>query len=536
MSEQMSACSSCEVTLPQGARFCTECGAEVSSGTNVTAMNTMSNLETVMPTTGYPPDDQQGVSNQTLNPGEVIAGKFQIERVIGHGGMGVVYKASETVSGQTAAVKVIGKKYLGSEAAVKRLIDEGVVTRSISHADIVQIYDIGLHGTQPYIAMEYLDGRPLHIWRGEKMANDEPVSVRVAAQIIKEVLIGLEAAHQAGVIHRDLKPENIMLLEEPSATKARVKIVDFGIALATKTATASGTGTGLGTQLYMAPEQIRNANAANASADLYSVSKIFYELIVGVLPTGHWQPPSGGRSDVPAGIDDLISTGLSANRDMRPQSASAYKKLLIEAMNSKRLGPGSQPVTPEPQKPRLKTGWIWAGAIALIILIAALMDPETWEDGGYDGPNYYSSNTAETAPAPAATTSETERTPDPEPAREVVPANTRVGVPAPPQPSYQYYSGVWTDNYGTYYQVQFSPNWQFNGTGVTPDGTPLTIKGEISGDTLSYTIGFNGQVIAQGQGRKADKCHFDVRTNVYLTGEIADAKLHVNHEGSAPCP
>lgn len=534
MNQQTSACSSCGAVLPQGARFCTECGTQVGSEASVAGLNTMSNLETVMPTTAYYPDDQPVEAGQTLNPGDVIAGKFQIDRVIGQGGMGVVYKAAETVSGQTAAVKVIGKKYLGSEAAIKRLIDEGVVTRSISHANVVQIYDIGLHGTQPYIAMEYLEGRPLHVWRGEKMANDETVSVRVAAQIIKEVLIGLEAAHEAGVIHRDLKPENIMLLEEPSATKARVKIVDFGIALATKTATASGTGTGLGTQLYMAPEQIRNANAANASADLYSVSKIFYELIVGVLPTGHWQPPSGGRSDVPAGIDELISTGLSANRDMRPQSASAYKKLLIEAMNGKRVGP--DPIKPDPAKPKFKTGWIWAGAIGFIILLAVLLDPETWDDGGYEGPDYYASKTVETTPTSTASTREAELTAEPEPAREATPAKTRVSVPAPSQPSYQYYSGVWTDNYGTYYQVQFGPDWQFSGNGITPDGTPLTIMGEVSGDALSYTIGLNGQIIAAGQGRKADKCHFDVRTNLYLTGEIADAKLHVNHEGSAPCP
>jgi len=233
---------------------------------------------------------------------------------------------------RAVALKVISQKYANNEKAIQRLLDEGLLTQELAHKNIVRVYDIGMHGTQPYIAMEYIEGRPLHVWRSEKMARDETVPVKVAGKIIEEVLLGLEAAHDAGIIHRDLKPENIMLIGEPSQDTANVRIVDFGVALATKTAD-TGSGTGLGTQQYMAPEQLRNANAATASADLYSVSRIFYELIVGVLPSGHWQPPSGGRSDVPSGIDALIEKGLALNRAMRPQSAAEYRAVMVKAFD-----------------------------------------------------------------------------------------------------------------------------------------------------------------------------------------------------------
>ena len=335
----MIACSSCGASVPEGAKFCPECGQSMADAPDeYGATETISGLETA-PFDDLPTDGPSASSDtEVLGPGVMVADKFRIERVIGQGGMGRVYLATELIANgereRPVALKVISEKYVGSDKAVQRLLDEGLVTQDLAHKNIVKVYDIGMHGSQPYIAMEHIAGTPLHVWRGEKMARNETVPVQVAGQIIKEVLNGLEVAHEAGVVHRDLKPENIMLLDEPSETHARVKIVDFGVALATKSPD-SGSGTGLGTQLYMAPEQVRNANAANASADLYSISRIFYELIVGVLPSGHWQPPSGGRSDVPRGIDALIEQGLSVNRDMRPQSAADYRDTMLTAFKGR---------------------------------------------------------------------------------------------------------------------------------------------------------------------------------------------------------
>lgn len=335
----MIACSSCGASVPEGARFCPECGQSTTDAPDeIGTVETISNLETEpledMSKDGAAANDHA----DAFGPGVMVAEKYRIERVIGQGGMGRVYLATESIANgereRPVALKVISEKYVGSDKAVQRLLDEGLVTQDLAHKNIVKVYDIGMHGTQPYFAMEHIEGTPLHVWRGEKMARNEVVPVKVAGQIIKEVLNGLEAAHEAGVVHRDLKPENIMLLDEPSETHARVKIVDFGVALAT-TSAPSASGSGFGAQLYMAPEQVRNANAANAAADLYSLSCIFYELIVGVPPSGRWQPPSGGRSDVPRGIDSLIEQGLSVNRDMRPQSAADYRDTMLAAFNGR---------------------------------------------------------------------------------------------------------------------------------------------------------------------------------------------------------
>lgn len=341
----MSQCPTCAAALPDNAKFCPDCGLKMSDETAPDASAPAATDFDSLPTefddfpTRKPGKKREGgpVGPDAPAAGDVIAGKFTINRLIGQGGMGRVYLATESIANgereREVALKIISEDHLGSDRAVQRLLDEGLVTQGLSHRNIVKVYDIGMHGRQPYIAMEYISGTPLHVWRGQKMRAGELVPVRTVAQIMKEVLNGLEEAHEAGVIHRDLKPENIMLLEEPSETKARIKIVDFGIALATKTP-ATTSGTGLGTQAYMAPEQARNADMANPAADLYSVSRIFYELIVGVLPSGHWRPPSAGRSDVPEGLDTLIEEGLSLNRDVRPQSAETYRQRMIDAINN----------------------------------------------------------------------------------------------------------------------------------------------------------------------------------------------------------
>ena len=497
-------CPSCGAALPDAARFCVECGVAIGAAASVSAVHTVSGLETA-PLQNLP-GQQEAADTAMLKPGDVVAGKFEIERVIGQGGMGVVYKAKELVSGQSAALKIIGQNSTGSERAVQRLIDEGTTTRGISHPNVVQIYDIGLYGSQPYIAMEYIDGKPLHIWRGEKMANGEPVPIQVAGQIVKEILNGLEAAHDVGVIHRDLKPENIMLLDEPTTTLARIKIVDFGIALATKTATGSGTGTGLGTQMYMAPEQIRNADAANASADLYSLSKIFYELIIGVLPMGHWQPPSSGRADVLPQVDALIEKGLSVNRDSRPQSAAEYKAALIAAMNG---------VVPKEQvkSGSNKTALMVGGAVvAMIATVAVFSGGST---GPADDPNWG------------------------EDVREHIAIDDDIideSDLSPPSPSFAYYNGVWVDQSGGAFRVTVSGNGEFSGTGAFGDGTNVTIAGRMDNRNLVFSFGLNGQVFVAGEGERTDQCHFSFEAENFITGRYASGVFHVNHQPGEPCP
>ena len=208
-------CSNCGADIPDDAEFCPECGAK--QGVDFSAMQTVGGLDTVID--GLPADLPP--QYETLSPGTVFAERFEIEGTIGQGGMGVVYKAKDTVSEEAVALKLIRPERLSGEAALKKLIDEGVTTRKLRHPNIVAVYDVGVSGDQPYVSMEYVDGVSLRSWHRQKLQAREDVPLRVAARIIAEILDGLKAAHEAGVIHRDLKPENIVLLESRPTRKRR---------------------------------------------------------------------------------------------------------------------------------------------------------------------------------------------------------------------------------------------------------------------------------------------------------------------------
>jgi serine/threonine protein kinase len=276
------------------------------------------------------PTRQPSHTEQTrMQPGEGFAGRYTIAQLIGEGGMGVVYRATDKLTEKEVALKLIRADRLAGTDAVKRLIREGVTSRDIRHPNVVAVYDVGESNGQPYMSMEFLAGKSLRAWNRERMQGPD-CSMATAASIIREILAGLEAAHRAGVIHRDLKPENVMLLSEPSDAGVQLKLLDFGIARAPNSGDTGATS--LGTRGYMAPEQLTAPDAAQASADLFSLSVMFYELLVGVVPQNYWQPPSGGRADVPIAIDQLIQKGLSPSPRTRPQAVAEYREALEAAM------------------------------------------------------------------------------------------------------------------------------------------------------------------------------------------------------------
>ena len=483
--------------------------------------------------------------------GDLIANKFKVERTIGQGGMGVVYRAIETATNIPVAVKVINQTNVGSKKSVQRLLEEGVTARKISHPNVVSIYDIGLDGEQPYIAMEYIDGQPLHVWRGQKVAMNETVPVKLVEGIIKEILDGLEAAHSVGIVHRDLKPENIMLIGEPVIGNISLKIVDFGIALATKSQTNSSTGTGLGTQLYMAPEQIRNANAANESADLYSLSKIFYELIVGVLPTGHWQPPSDGRSDVLKGVDELIEKGLSVNRDLRPQNAAEYRQLLSNARKKKKfiIDRADDKEAKDLSKSYMaylksRPAWFWVLMATILGVIAFFPEEDTTDYDWHsktEGTQETSDNLTElhndvldlieSDSDDADNVEESEKEPEKKPVKIV-----ETVTPVKPEFDAAYFTGTWHDGLGGIYEVTTTGTGDFNGFGYLTDGTPANISGKISKREVAFSVVANGIQVGGGVSPRTDKCHFTYQIQNPYTGQIETQAFCMNHRPGAPCP
>lgn len=492
----MATCPRCGTANPDDALFCGGCGKKLVETAPATGMMTVSAMETIDSLSTNRSRSDEVVE---LAPGEEFAGRYVIERVIGKGGMGVVYRANDKLVSKSIALKLIRRDRLGGEGAVKRLIAEGVTTRDIRHDNVVAVYDVGEAEGLPFVSMEYIEALSLRDWHRRQVQERHDVPLPVAARIIAEILAGLEAAHAKGVIHRDLKPENILLTENPTAERAPLKIVDFGIARAAG-AVESGTGTGLGTPRYMAPEQITNADSTGPSADLYSISIIFYELLVDVLPQGHWQPPSGGRADIPAAIDKLIERGLSNRAASRPQSAAEYREQLRQALGAPTPVPvsGSLDISAIggnwASSPKLK--WIAGGGAALIVLTVIAAAVDSSKGGG---------------------------------------ASTFVGGAGSTQQAsgYQALSGTWIDGQGpTTYSVRVGGDGSFSGTGtVGPMGEAVSIQGAFQGQTARYAVAANGMQYP-GTIQWDGQCHLNWRAD---DGSGA-GQLHVNHAPGAPCP
>jgi eukaryotic-like serine/threonine-protein kinase len=266
----------------------------------------------------------------TIEPGQVLAQRYKIQRLLGRGGMGAVYLADDEVLGELVALKVISSAFASDEQAmVTRFRREAAAARKVSAPTVIRIHDLG--EARPgllYLSMEYFAGRTL----AELIAQRGIVPLDDAKDILKQVTSGLEAAHAAGVIHRDLKPSNVLVGE-----RGAVKIIDFGLATTGMAEGLTATGAILGTPHYMAPEQIRG-KAVDARTDIYALGALAYHLICGRPPFhgdnaiaigfAHLSepvvPPSQIRKDVPAALDAAITSALAKAPDDRPSSARAF--------------------------------------------------------------------------------------------------------------------------------------------------------------------------------------------------------------------
>ena len=297
-----------------------------------------------------PPEEQDPtVNGLDPFPGRLIAGNFRIERLIGQGAMGNVYKAEQLSLGKAVAVKVLHAHLMDDEKLVGRFKREAKSASKLNHPNSIQIIDSGQDkdGTL-YIAMELLAGRDL----AQVIRDDFPLPLPRVVRIMTQVMSALDEAHAHGVIHRDLKPSNIMLIER-RGEKDFVKVCDFGIAKATA---ADGKdleedrqqmltiqGLVCGTPEYMSPEQAR-AEVLDGRADLYSAAIILYQLVTGDIPFKSESPmgivsrhlaepptrPSVRRPDlpIPRAVDELILRGMEKDRQRRFATAVEFREAL----------------------------------------------------------------------------------------------------------------------------------------------------------------------------------------------------------------
>jgi tetratricopeptide (TPR) repeat protein/predicted Ser/Thr protein kinase len=231
--------------------------------------------------------------------GAVVAGRYQILRVLGEGGMGTVYMATDRELNRTVALKTVRQEYASNPALIQRFKQELILAREVTHRNVVRIFDLGEAEGVKFITMEYVDGEPLVdvLHRRGKFPPKE------AADIIEKVCLALEAAHAEGVVHRDLKPGNIM-----QDKQGRIVVMDFGLAHSVHMSSAnlgpesapvasfemdssyrSMPGSLVGTPRYMSPEQALREEV-DARSDIYALGLIFYELLTGEIPFKSSQP------------------------------------------------------------------------------------------------------------------------------------------------------------------------------------------------------------------------------------------------------
>ena len=273
----------------------------------------------------------------TFAAGEIIGGRYRLEGLIGSGGMGDVFRARDTLLERAVALKLVDVGDPRRRAEMTRtFLREARISAAIAHRNVVQILDFGTHGeTTPFIVMELLEGESL----ADVLCRGERLSFHWIVELIDQVLEGLAAAHDAGVVHRDLKPENIYLVRSRSGVYP--KILDFGISKITDergAATVTTTqGHVVGTPAYMSPEQARGVKFIDKRSDLYGIGVVLYELLSGEMPffsenpgdlmvmivTKQAQPLAQRAPGVPEELSQVVARAMEKTPERRFADAEA---------------------------------------------------------------------------------------------------------------------------------------------------------------------------------------------------------------------
>jgi eukaryotic-like serine/threonine-protein kinase len=262
------------------------------------------------------------VSDTLINT--LFDGRYRILRKLGTGGMANVYLAEDEVLGRRVAIKILNDRHAGDDQFVERFRREAKNAASLSHPNIVSIYDRGEAEGTYYIAMEYLDGRSLK----ELIVARGPAPIHLAVDYARQILAAIRFAHRHGIVHRDIKPHNVLVDGE-----GRLKVTDFGIARA-GVSQMTEAGSIIGTAQYLSPEQAKGA-PVDQTSDLYSVGVVLYELLTGVVPFSGDTPveiamkhlstvpeaPSTKRADIPRDLDMVVMRALAKDPSERYQSA-----------------------------------------------------------------------------------------------------------------------------------------------------------------------------------------------------------------------
>ncbi len=258
--------------------------------------------------------------------GKRLDGRYEIQDVIGVGGMAVVYKAYDNIDDRTVAVKVLKEEYLANEEFRRRFKNESKAIAVLSHNNIVKVSDVSFGDRLQYIVMEYIEGITLK----EYIEKRGIIDWNEALFFIIQILRALQHAHDKGVVHRDVKPQNIMLLENGT-----IKVADFGIARFSHSESRTVTEKAIGSVHYISPEQAKG-ELTDEKADLYSVGIMLYEMLTGKLPfdadnavsvalmqvNSEAEPPRTINPRIPVGFEQITMKAMQKSTRERYQSAA----------------------------------------------------------------------------------------------------------------------------------------------------------------------------------------------------------------------
>ena len=262
-------------------------------------------------------------------------GRYQVLEEIASGGQGTVYRAWDTGSGRVVALKVLHPHLASDLGVLERFRREAQLAAAVVHPNITTIYEVGQHGNNHFIAMEYLPDSIHNL-----IVSTGRLPIDRAVDICRQAAVGLEAASRRGIIHRDIKPQNLLL-----APDGTVKVTDFGIARATALSTMTRTGALMGTPHYMSPEQAQGQRV-DIRSDIYSLGIVLYQMLTGQLPfeantpyevirqqvEQRPGPVRRLRSDIPGAVERIVNRCLEKNPERRYQSPGDLARALGEAV------------------------------------------------------------------------------------------------------------------------------------------------------------------------------------------------------------
>jgi hypothetical protein len=570
-------CPACKSPNVDTAKFCGSCGRSLSAAPGAPASD-LSSMHTVDSAI------QSAPSRNSLNAGAVFADRYEVQAAIETTPAVESYLARDRVSGSDVILKLVRADGRFGAGAAQQCVRQAAVARDIRNPAIAAVYDVGEAGGQSYFTAELVEGVSLRDWNRRRLTSGEPLGMSAISALIFAILDAITTIHLNHLV-ADLSASKVMLLSDPAEPGIRIKLIDVGMPLLS--AVSDTADTGIGANPYRAPEALTvSGDAMQASADIYSISMIFYELLTGVTLAGLWQAPSAERNDVPAGVDALIQAGLSNAPRRRPQTVEEFRQKLTMAIGSvpgddpkPRPKPGPDP-DPEPDvivktwkipdflAPILKTlnmpfaallmliqttvGWfevlafsgrplqlgarrsVRAGLTMVVVAVLAVLTGL-----GVWGVSWLIKDRSELEGGPAIAVADV---PDHGGDDEVEPEASpeRSGPPvAPVEPvrsPYASFNGYWTDDFGDTWTMGVDPAGRAQGKAVGGYFAGLQMIGGFNGPRFDFAVG-NAYGSGGAVGMFDGGCHIRYQTlDPYGSGRVIDAQLHVNHQPGAPCP